>query len=275
MGEFQYLTDVWILSGPMEVYLASCGSVSCDKFDASNAKWFKINEVGKRNGDGWIQQDQCMLLFGSPIFGFTIANRTFSVDGKAHSFKLPSTLARGGYLLRHEIVALHLADQPGGAEFYPSCIQINVGGSQSGAPSPNELVKFPGGYTDKDPGILVNAFGGAAYKFPGPAISKLASKADVPTGSDGGDTNSDAGSSSSPLPSSTGKTKTPAQPSPSVAPPKYGSGNCNPAKKRAVFDDSDDSIPYVPAPAPETPLDDFKPRHISRVMARMVRPHTH
>jgi len=52
----------------MEVYLASCGSVSCDKFDASNAQWFKIAEAGKRN-DEWVQKDQCMLVFGSTIFG--------------------------------------------------------------------------------------------------------------------------------------------------------------------------------------------------------------
>ncbi|KAF9646051.1 hypothetical protein BDM02DRAFT_3119271 [Thelephora ganbajun] len=229
-------------TGPMEVYLASCGSVPCDKFDASNAQWFKISEVGKRNG-GWVQQDQ--------------------FDGKAHSFKLPSNLARGGYLLRHEIVALHLADQPGGAEFYPACIQINVGGNQSGAPSPNELVRFPGAYKDNDPGILVNAFTDAPYKFPGPAISKLASSS-----------NNDAGSPSpSPAPSS--KTEGPAQPSPSVVPPKNGSGNCKPKKKRAVYNYSNDYIPSIPASALEPLLDDFKPRHISRVMARMVKPHFH
>ena len=66
-GKFQFLISVWTLSGPMEVYLASCGSTSCDKFDASNAQWFKITEVGKRSG-GWVQQDQCMLSFGLPIF---------------------------------------------------------------------------------------------------------------------------------------------------------------------------------------------------------------
>ena len=48
----------------MEVYLASCGSDSCDTFDASKAQWFKINEVGKRTG-GWVQEDQCMLSFDS------------------------------------------------------------------------------------------------------------------------------------------------------------------------------------------------------------------
>jgi hypothetical protein len=231
--------------GPMEVYLASCGSTSCDKFDASNAQWFKINEVGKRNGQ-WVQKDQ--------------------FNGKAHSFKLPSNLARGGYLLRHEIVALHLADQPGGAEFYPACIQINVGGNQSGAPSPNELVRFPGAYKDNDAGIFVNVFDNGAYKFPGPAISKLASQAD-------GDDDADS-PSSSPVPTST-KTKTPAQPSPSVDPPTEGSGNCKPKKKRAVPDDSDDSIPSVPVPAPLTPVDDFKPHRISRVMGRLVKFHSH
>jgi hypothetical protein len=40
----------------------------------------------------------------------------------------------------------------GGAEFYPSCTQINVGGSQTG--TPNQTVSFPGAYSDTDPGIL-------------------------------------------------------------------------------------------------------------------------
>lgn len=248
-------------TGPMEVYLASCGSVSCDKFDTSNAQWFKISEVGKRDG-GWVQQDQ--------------------FDGKPHTFQLPSNLASGGYILRHEIIALHLADQPGGAEFYPSCTQINVGGSQSGTPSPNELVRFPGAYGDNDPGILVNAFGDAPYDFPGPPISKLASS----PSNNGPSSPSPSSSASSSHPSLSPSPSTPAQPSPSVAPPKNGSGNCKPKKKRSlkrtlrrvVYDDADLSYyPYIPdpAPAPETPHPDFKPRHISRVMARLVKPHGH
>ena len=51
----------------MEVYLASCGNVPCDKFDASGAQWFKISQVGKgTNNHGWVQQNQCMLLSSSP-----------------------------------------------------------------------------------------------------------------------------------------------------------------------------------------------------------------
>jgi len=255
-----------------------------------------------------------------------VTEHTFAVDGKAHSFKLPSTLASGGYLLRHEILGLHLANQAGGAEFYPSCIQIDVGGSQTGAPSPNELVRFPGAYKDTDPGILVNAFGNAAYKFPGPAISKLASTsstnpapdsdddadspAPVPSGTDEDDTPSPSPSPSgtdedntpvkptptkstpakpsqsadtpakpspsadpsedddtrTPAPSGTDEDNTPAKPSPSADPSENDTGACNP-KKRAAHDDS---IPSVPAP-----LDEYKPRHVSRVMARLVKPHSH
>ena len=99
-----------------------------------------------------------------------------------------------------------------------------------------EMPKFyPSGVpiTDNDAGILVNAFGDAAYKFPGPAVSKLGSTSsdDVPadsddsTKTDGTDEDTGSPSSSSPVPSSgtsktSNKTKTPDQPSPSVAHPK-------------------------------------------------------
>jgi hypothetical protein len=58
-------------------------------------------------------------------------------------------------LVRHEIIALHLANQKGGAEFYPSCQQIRVGGSGTGVPTEDELLTFPGSYSDDDPGIYV------------------------------------------------------------------------------------------------------------------------
>lgn len=211
--------------------------------------------------DGFNKTNVCSC--SAHLQRFSDANQNFAVDGKPHSFKLPSNLARGGYLLRHEIIALHLADQPGGAEFYPACVQINVGGDQTGAPSPDELVRFPGAYSDSDPGILVNAFDDAPYDFPGPPISRLASNPS---------NNIPGSSSSSPTPSnSPGSTSTPVQPSPTVVPPKNGSGNCKlKKKKRAVYDDSEYSyFPSIPAPASR----DFKPRHISRVMARLVKPH--
>ena len=65
---------------------------------------------------------------------------------------LPDNIAPGDYLIRHEIIALHLATSVGGAEFYPSCTQVRIGGSGTG--TPNGTVSFPGAYSDTDPGIF-------------------------------------------------------------------------------------------------------------------------
>jgi hypothetical protein len=70
------------------------------------------------------------------------------------SVTIPSTLAPGQYLLRSEIIALHLAATEGGAQFYPACIQLNVGGDQTQGPTSSEECTFPGCYSDTDPGIL-------------------------------------------------------------------------------------------------------------------------
>ncbi|KAI0638726.1 glycosyl hydrolase family 61-domain-containing protein [Trametes polyzona] len=145
-------------TGPLMTYLASCGSTTCDKFDSKNAQWFKIDEAGKKKNDPsqWVQQD--------------------IMNGDSYSLTLPEDLAPGDYLIRHEIIALHLAVSKGGAEFYPSCTQIRVGGNGNGKPT--DTVKFPGGYSDSDPGIFDPSVfdSGAKYVFPGPPISNLASE---------------------------------------------------------------------------------------------------
>ncbi|KAF9459737.1 glycosyl hydrolase family 61-domain-containing protein [Collybia nuda] len=142
-------------TGPMLTYMASCGATPCNKFDSKKAKWFKIDQVGRKSNGKWFQEDL--------------------MQGKPANVKIPSNLAAGNYLIRHEIIALHLATQPGGAEFYPSCAQITVGGNQKGAPAASELVSLPGAYGDNDPGILArNVFNAkSTYVFPGPPVSKL------------------------------------------------------------------------------------------------------
>lgn len=54
-------------------------------------------------------------------------------------------------ILVKQIIALHLATSMGGAEFYPSCTQVSIGGSGTG--QPDSTVLFPGAYSDSDPGI--------------------------------------------------------------------------------------------------------------------------
>ena len=92
-------------------------------------------------------------------------------------------------MIRHEIIALHLATTFGKAEFYPSCSQIKVGGSETGVPNPDEYVTFPGGYDDDDPGIYdPDVFEASApYVFPGPPVASFVN----------GTTTSTSGSSSS------------------------------------------------------------------------------
>ena len=67
---------------------------------------------------------------------------------------LSQNIAPGNYLIRNEIIALHLGNTEGGAEFYPSCTQVSIGGSASGTPANGDTVTFPGGYSDNDPGIF-------------------------------------------------------------------------------------------------------------------------
>ncbi|KAF7312866.1 hypothetical protein MKEN_00970900 [Mycena kentingensis (nom. inval.)] len=159
--------------GPMMTYMASCGG-DCTTFDASKAKWFKIQEQGKDDSGKWYQARLD--------------------DGEAASVTIPSSLKAGNYLLRHEIVALHTAMTEGNAEFYPGCVQLSVTGSGSSTPSSDELVSLPGAYKSTDPGILIDVYNMAgSYKFPGPAVASLV----IGSPSSGGDADDDTEDASS------------------------------------------------------------------------------
>ncbi|TFY77212.1 hypothetical protein EWM64_g6800 [Hericium alpestre] len=122
--------------GPIMTYMALCKG-SCTKFNGTDAQWFKIDQLGQKKDGTWYQGD---LMAGKPI-----------------TLSLPTDLPSGDYLLRHEIIALHLAESVGGAEFYPNCIQMRVTGGGSSTKQPDNTVSFPGAYKANDPGIRINA----------------------------------------------------------------------------------------------------------------------
>ncbi|KAF5346399.1 hypothetical protein D9758_012751 [Tetrapyrgos nigripes] len=166
--------------GPMLTYMASCGSSSCSSFDASDAKWFKIDEAGADSSGQWAQDD---LTKGQPA-----------------KVKIPDNLKAGNYLLRHEIISLQGAASVGGAEFYPSCAQVKVGGDGTASPSSDELVSLPGAYKDTDKGIELDVytnFKASAYKFPGPAVAKLVAGSGSGSSSSSSDSSASSSSSSS------------------------------------------------------------------------------
>ncbi|KAJ3933933.1 MAG: glycosyl hydrolase family 61-domain-containing protein [Lentinula lateritia] len=144
-------------TGPMLTYMTSCGSSSCTTYNSSSSKWFKIQQVAR-------------VSFGGPWAQAAV------MEGFPANVTLPSTLAPGNYLIRHEIMGLQGAVSVGGAEFYPACSQIKVGGSQTGGPTEDELVLLPGAYSDTDPGIYdPNVYDpSASYTFPGPPIAAFA-----------------------------------------------------------------------------------------------------
>ncbi|KZP09170.1 lytic polysaccharide monooxygenase [Athelia psychrophila] len=165
-------------TGPILTYMASCGSTACSSFDSTKAKWFKISELGQEPGKTtWYQAN---LMTGAP------ANVT-----------VPSNLKAGNYLMRHEVINMGRADgaTTGITEFFPSCSQLEITGSGTGAPEASELVSFPGAYTDKEPSIFDSAYNyvAGAYKFPGPAVAAFVSG----SSSSGGSSNSSSSESSS------------------------------------------------------------------------------
>ena len=167
------------------------------------------------------------------------------MTGGVATATIPDTLAPGNYLIRHEIIALHLATSFNGAEFYPSCTQLQVGGSQTGGPKDSELVSLPGAYSDNDPGIfdpdVFNA--GAPYTFPGPPIASFV------TGSADGTVSPGTGNSTTPT-----SAQAPAASQTGSSGSSSGSSKSCKIKKRAA---SQDNTLFV------------RPRHVSRIMRRL------
>lgn len=72
-----------------------------------------------------------------------------------YKFTIPSTIPAGQYLLRVETIGLHVASTYPGAQFYSSCVQVQITGGGSGSPSG---VSFPGAYKGSDPGTKLFIF---------------------------------------------------------------------------------------------------------------------
>ncbi|CAE6522388.1 unnamed protein product [Rhizoctonia solani] len=143
--------------GPLMTYMTKVPEgQTADKFNPSNAPWFKIAQDGIGSNGKWAQASL--------------------MSGAFHSVQVPKNIPSGQYLIRAEIIALHLADKRGGVEFYGNCIQVNVKNGAGSSLTGVATAKFPGGYSLDDKGIFVNVFNkGLKYVFPGPAIAKLSS----------------------------------------------------------------------------------------------------
>ncbi|AEO64177.1 2d26e2b4-0ac6-4ad5-82f3-94a10a194b3f [Thermothielavioides terrestris] len=139
--------------GPVIDYLASCGSASCETVDKTKLEFFKIDEVG--------------LVDGSSAPGVWGSDQLIA-NNNSWLVEIPPTIAPGNYVLRHEIIALHSAENADGAQNYPQCFNLQITGTGTATPS-----GVPGTslYTPTDPGILVNIYSAPiTYTVPGPAL---------------------------------------------------------------------------------------------------------
>jgi len=127
--------------------VGACGSSTCDKFNESTAKWFKLQsrpDCQKVGREHLVQQD--VSAYHSPLSSSRTphqhAKTQLTVNGKPTSVTFPTQVAPGDYLVRREIIVLHLAVKLGEAEFYLSCTQIHVrvGGCPTGYPQPDRLL---------------------------------------------------------------------------------------------------------------------------------------
>ncbi|KAH7312669.1 endoglucanase-4 [Stachybotrys elegans] len=130
--------------GPIINYISPYSS------SVSNLRWSKISQAAIVSGQTWVTDT-------------LIANNFTSIT------TIPRNLRPGDYVIRHEIIALHGASSDNGAQLYPQCLNIRVGGSGSVAPSAG--VSGPSLYTRSDPGIRFNLYTSyTSYHFPGPAV---------------------------------------------------------------------------------------------------------
>ncbi|KAF2840105.1 lytic polysaccharide monooxygenase [Patellaria atrata CBS 101060] len=139
--------------GPTITYMARCPDTGCNNWQpGTSAVWFKIQEEGRSGTSN------------------TWATSPLEIAGNAGvNYKIPSCLKPGYYLVRHEIIALHGAWAPSGAQFYPNCHQLQVSGSGTTVPKSN-LAAFPGTYKATDPGISYDMYNANPYTIPGPPV---------------------------------------------------------------------------------------------------------
>ncbi|QRW02342.1 glycoside hydrolase family 61 protein [Ceratobasidium sp. AG-Ba] len=143
--------------GPIITYMAKVPEgKTAQTVDPATLSFFKIQQHGQKSkgSNKWVVEDQMKL------------NTIYTVN-------VPEAIEDGEYIMRHELIALHLADKKGGAEFYSSCFNLKVSGGTG--TNPSATAKFPGTYSASDKGIFTpGVFNrGFVYSFPGPAIPEF------------------------------------------------------------------------------------------------------
>lgn len=148
---FQWVPVPWPHKSTVVDYLANCNG-PCETVDKTTLEFFKIDGIGLLSG-------------GNPG---TWASDVLIGNNNTWVIQIPKDLQTGNYVLRHEIIALHSAEQADGAQNYPQCFNLAVTGTGSLQPSGVLATDL---YQETDPGILFNIYTSPlTYIMPGPTV---------------------------------------------------------------------------------------------------------
>lgn len=138
--------------GPCAVYMKAVHSAS--EASGEGNGWFKVHEEGYDSNAGQWCSDKI------------IANNGIM------SMKLPSDLARGDYLVRTELLALHEADKsPPDPQFYVGCAQIFLDTNGDSGPAPEAVTSIPGYVKESDPSVTFSIYSPRwPYQMAGPPV---------------------------------------------------------------------------------------------------------
>ncbi|KAL5442495.1 hypothetical protein PMIN07_010831 [Paraphaeosphaeria minitans] len=159
--------------GPFQSYLAKVPEgQDVNKWDPTGAVWFRIYAEQPKFGSQltWLSEPSLLPTYlYLPSYPPPPSPQLTNPDAANYDVKIPPCIPAGRYLMRNEHIGLHVAQSPGGAQFYLSCAQIDVVGG--GSQTPTDLAAFPGAYRASDPGILININYPVptSYVNPGPA----------------------------------------------------------------------------------------------------------
>ncbi|KAH8786535.1 glycosyl hydrolase family 61-domain-containing protein [Hyaloscypha finlandica] len=129
---------------------------------ASQGNWFKIAQRGLINGT--IQEG----MWGQKILG----GENWDGTPELWTDTIPAALKPGNYLIRHEIIALHITNKP---QWNLQCAHLTATGNGTQSPEKAYLATVPQVYSMDQPEINIDVYApGVAiytvYNIPGPPV---------------------------------------------------------------------------------------------------------
>ncbi|KAL1841465.1 hypothetical protein VTJ49DRAFT_7020 [Mycothermus thermophilus] len=171
--------------GPILTYLAPCGGLAgdeegCTGVDKTELRWTKIDD--SRPAFQMLPGGQRVPGRGTFPPGQYWATDMLVAANNSWTVVVPRAVKPGPYVLRQEIIALHYAGKPNGAQNYPVCVNLWVEPPKEEPEGVFELDRHDARefYREDDPGVLIDVMKmvapTATYVVPGPTVARGATQ---------------------------------------------------------------------------------------------------